>query len=355
MKAFVVKAGSTSFDGLALVEKARPIAGPGEIVVAMRAAALNFRDLLIPLGRYFGGPITQDLVALSDGAGEVVEIGSKVDRFKIGDRVAGTFFRNYVDGPAAPVEHQALGAPLDGILAEYVAFNQEDAVHIPANLSFAEAATLPCAGVTAWNALMVCGRPIKAGDTVLVLGTGGVSLHALLLARAAGARVIVTSSNEQKLVKAKLLGAAATINYKTNPLWHEEVMKLTNGAGADCVVEVGGAGTLKSSMLSLAYAGKIAMIGVLSGFTGDTSPHPVMLKGGNLHGIFVGNRAMFEQLNRAIEANDIHPVIDRVFDFSDTVQAFEYLQSQAHFGKVVINIPEKLLKSLFQSQQLSSC
>jgi NADPH:quinone reductase-like Zn-dependent oxidoreductase len=294
--------------------------------------------LLIPLGRYFGGPVSGDLIPLSDGAGEVVEVGSGVSRFKIGDRVAGTFFRNYIDGPPAPVERPALGSPLDGVLAEYVAFNQENAVHIPANLSFAEAATLPCAGVTAWNALMCCGRPIKAGDTVLVLGTGGVSLHALQLAIVAGARVLVTSSSDAKLARAKLLGAAATINYNSVPAWDEEVMRLTNGLGVDCVVEVGGAGTLKSSMLSLAYAGKIAMIGVLSGFAGDTNPHPVMLKGGSMHGVFVGNRAMFEQMNRAIEVNDIHPVIDQVINFMDTVQAFNYMQRQAHFGKVVISI-----------------
>ncbi len=266
------------------------------------------------------------------------DVGSSVTRFKPGDRVAGTFFRNYIDGPPAPVERPALGVPLDGVLAEYVAFNQENAVHIPANLSFAEAATLPCAGVTAWNELMLSGRPLKAGDTVLVLGTGGVSLQALQFARAAGARVLVTSSSDEKLARAKLLGAAATINYKTTPSWHEEVMKVTHGLGADCVVEVGGAGTLKSSMLSLAYAGKIAMIGVLSGFDGDTNPHPVMLKGGSMHGVFVGSRAMFEQMNRAIEVNDIHPVIDQVFNFTDTVQAFNYMQSQAHFGKVVISI-----------------
>ena len=338
MKAFVVKTGSTTFDGLIPVDLPQPAPGPGEILVAMRAASLNFRDLLIPLGKYFGGPVPRDLIPLSDGAGEVVAIGSGVTRFKTGDRVAGTFFRNYVDGLPAAVDRPALGSPVDGVLAEFVVFNQQDAVHIPANHSFVEAATLPCAGVTAWNALMISGRPIKAGDTVLVQGTGGVSLQALLLARAAGARVIATSSSPDKEKKLKALGAAATINYKTHPEWHQEVLKATHGAGVDCVVEVGGAGTLKQSMLALAYAGKIAMIGVLSGFAGDTNPHSVMLKGGNMHGIFVGNRTMFEQLVRAIEVNDIHPVIDRVFRLEETMAAFQYLQSQAHFGKVVISI-----------------
>ncbi|HEY0963686.1 MAG TPA: NAD(P)-dependent alcohol dehydrogenase [Pseudomonadales bacterium] len=337
MKAFVVKAGSTSLEGLAQVERPQPEPGPGEILVQMHAAALNFRDLAIVTGRYFGGAVQKDLVALSDGAGEVVAIGSGVTRFKVGDRVAGTFFRSYVDGPPVNVG-PALGSPVDGVLAEYVVFNQNDAVHIPRNHSFVEAATLPCAGVTAWHALMVAGRPVKPGDTVLVLGSGGVSLHAMQLAQAAGARVVATSSNAGKETKLKGLGAIATINYRTCPDWHAEVLKATGGAGVDCVVEVGGAGTLKQSILSLGVGGKIALIGVLSGPAGDTNPHGLMLKGGSIHGVFVGNRAMFEQLVRATETNDIHPVIDRIFRFDETPQAFQYLQSQAHFGKVVVSI-----------------
>jgi NADPH:quinone reductase-like Zn-dependent oxidoreductase len=338
MKAFIIKAGSTSFDGLVQIEKPVPVPRRGEILVEMRAASLNFRDLLVPLGRYFGGPVPADLIPLSDGAGEVVAAGEDVTRFKVGDRVCGTFFRNYIDGPPAADDRPALGSPVDGVLAEYVTFHQNDAVKIPANLTFLEAATLPCAGVTAWHALMVAGRPVKPGDNVLLLGTGGVSLQALQLARAAGARVLVTSSDDNKLARARLLGASGLINYRTTPEWHTEVLQLTGGHGADCVIEVGGAGTLKSSMLSLAHAGKIAMIGVLSGFQGDTNPHPVMLKGGSMHGIFVGNRAMFEQMNRAIEANDIHPVVDKVFQFNQLVESFEYMQSQAHFGKVAIHI-----------------
>ena len=179
MKAFVIKAGSTSFEGLVQEERPHPTPGPDEILVRMQAASLNFRDLMVARGHYFNGPVRHDVVALSDGAGEVIETGTGVSRFKPGDRVAGTFFRNYIDGPPAPVERPALGAPADGVLTEYVVFNQEDAVHIPANLSYVEAATLPCAGVTAWHALMVAGRPLRAGDTVLILGSGGVSLQAL--------------------------------------------------------------------------------------------------------------------------------------------------------------------------------
>lgn len=338
MKAFVIKAGSTSMDGLVQTELDTPVAGPGQILVAMKAAALNYRDLAVPLGLYIGGPVPRDIVALSDGAGEVVAVGSGVTRFKVGDRVAGTFFRDCIDTLPNPMATAALGAiGVDGVLAEYVAFNQQDAVHIPANLSYAEAATLPCAGLTAWHALMVAGRPVKAGDTVLLLGTGGVSLQALLLAKAAGARVIITSSSADKLARARQLGADLTINYKDHPDWDQEVMKLTGGRGADCVVEVGGAGTLARSMRSLAQGGKVGLIGVLTR-EGDTNPHTLMLKQASMHGIFVGNRTMFEQLNRAIEANDIHPVIDRVFHFAETPQAFAWLQSQSHFGKVVISL-----------------
>lgn len=338
MKAYIIKAGSTSLENVHLEEIDKPEAGPGEILVAMKAASINYRDLLVPTGQYFGGTVAEDLIPLSDGSGEVVAIGEGVTRFVVGDRIAGTFFKNFIDGPAAPIDRPALGSPADGVLAEYAVFNQEDAVKIPANLSYAEASTLPCAGVTAWNALMVAGKPLQAGDTVLLLGTGGVSLQALQFARAAGAKVIITSSSDEKLARAKALGAKGLINYKTTPAWHEEVMKLSNGLGANCVVEVGGAGTLNSSMQSLAHAGKISMIGVLSGFEGDTNPHMVILKGGSMHGIFVGNRSMFEDMNKAIEVNDIHPVIDKEFAFEDALESYPYLKGQTHFGKVVINI-----------------
>lgn len=338
MKAFVIKAGSTTLDGIVPVEADQPEAGPGEILVAMKAASINYRDLAIPLGLYFGGPVSRDTIPLSDGTGEVITVGEGVSRFRPGDRVAGTFFRDYVDGPPRFLGEASLGSPIDGALCEYMVLNERDAVHIPAHLSFQEAATLPCAGVTAWNALMVAGKPLQAGQTVLTLGTGGVSVHAVQLASAAGATVISTSSSDAKLEKVKALGATHTINYKNHPEWQDKVMELSGGHGADVVVEVGGAGTLGRSMQSLAFGGKIAMIGVLSGFEGDTNPHGVMLKGGNMHGIFVGSRAMFENLNRALEARDIHPVIDRVFGFDEAPEAYAYMQSQGHFGKIVISI-----------------
>lgn len=336
MKAFVVKAGSTSMEGLQLTEKEKPVAQRSEILVKMKAVSLNYRDLRIVAGKYFGGTVDADTIPLSDGSGEVIAIGEGVTRFNPGDRVVGTFFRNWIDGPPSLQSRPALGAPpADGVLAEFVSFHEDDAVHIPANLSYEEAATLPCAGVTAWHALMVAGRTIKAGDTVLTLGTGGVSTQALLFSHAAGARVIATSSSDEKLQKMKSLGASVLINYKKTPEWQKEVMEATNNRGADCVVEVGGAGTLSRSMQSLAMAGKIGLIGVLTR-EGDTNPHILMPKGGSLHGIFVGNRSMFEQMNRAIEVNDIHPVIDKSFHFDDALQAYSYLQSQSHVGKVVI-------------------
>lgn len=335
MKAFIIKAGSTSLDGIQQVELDRPSPGPGQILVAMKACSLNYRDLVIPLGKYFTGPLREDVIALSDGSGEVVETGPGVTRFKKGDRVAGTFFRNWIDGPPAPEDRPSLGASVDGVLAEYVAFHENDAVQIPENLSFVEAAALPCAGVTAWNALLVAGKPVKPGDTVLALGTGGVSIFALQIARMAGARVIITSSSDDKLSRAKALGADTLINYNTTPDWEEEILTATGGRGVDCVVEVGGLGTLPRSMASLAMGGKICMIGFVAG-AGEANPQQVMRSGGNLHGIFVGNRAMLEHLVRAVEVNDLHPIIDKVFDFNDAVESYRYLQSRTHFGKVAI-------------------
>ena len=338
MKAFVVRAGSTGLDGLQLVERDAPAAGPGQILVEVKACSLNYRDLMIAEGKYMGGPIKADAVALSDGAGEVVAVGEGVRRFRVGDRVAATFFRNWLSGPALPDEPRpALGSPVDGMLAEYVAIHENDAVRIPANLSWFEAAALPCAGVTAWNALYDTGRPVKPGDNVLLLGTGGVSSIALQLARAGGARVIITSSSDAKLEWAARLGAAAGINYKTHPDWDKQVREATGGRGVDCVLEVGGLGTLSRSMSALAIGGKICMIGFVAG-PGEANPQQVMRSSGSLHGVFVGHRTHFEQLNRAVESNDIHPHVEKVLSFEEAVDAYRFLQSQAHVGKVVISL-----------------
>jgi NADPH:quinone reductase-like Zn-dependent oxidoreductase len=336
VKSYVLVTGSRSLDDLRLIEKPRPQPAAGQLLVRMRAASLNYRDQLVATGGYFGGSVTRDTVPLSDGAGDVVEVGGGVTRFKPGDRVAGTFFLGWVDGPPSG-PRAARGAPADGVLTEYALLDEADTVAIPKSLSFEEAATLPCAGVTAWNALIETSR-IKPGDTVLVLGSGGVSMFALQFARAAGARVFMTSSSDDKLARGRALGAAEGINYKRTPDWEKEVLNLTGNRGVDVVVEVGGPGTLARSMQAVAFAGKITLIGVLAGLQGETNPHPIMRKGASMHGIFVGNRSMFERMNTAIEANGIKPVVDRVFAFEQAADAYRYQQSGAHFGKVVIRI-----------------
>jgi NADPH:quinone reductase-like Zn-dependent oxidoreductase len=336
MKAYELKKACVNLDGLRLVDRPRPEPGPEQILVRMRAASLNYRDQAIVAGIYGGGAVSRDTIALSDGAGEVMAVGPQVTRFKIGDRVAGTFFRGWIDGPLV-ANLPALGSPIDGVLCEYAAFDQNDAVLVPEHLGFEEASTLPCAGVTAWNALMVaCG--LRPGHTVLVLGTGGVSLMALQFARAAGARAILTSSSDDKIAKARLLGAAEAVNYAHHPDWDKKVLAMTDGKGVDCVVEVGGPGTLTRSMASVGYGGKIALIGVLTGTKSDANPFSIMRKGASLHGIFVGSRTMFENMNAAIEINQIHPVVDRVFAFDEVPEAYRYQKSGAHFGKVVIRI-----------------
>ena len=335
MKAYVLTAGATSLEHLRRVELPDPKPGPGQILVRMRAASLNYRDQLIVTGHYFGGSVTRNTIPLSDGAGEIAEIGSGVTRFKPGDRIVSTFFRGWVDGaPAGPPI--ALGNPVDGVLAEYVVFDQSDAVALPQTLSFEEGATLSCAGVTAWHAIARIGD-VRPGQTVLVLGSGGVSVFGLQLAKAAGARVIMTSSSDEKLDRGRKLGADTGINYVRTPDWEQEVLKATGGRGVNCVVEVGGPGTLARSMRALGNGGRICLIGFLAGPQGDTNPHPLMLKGASLHGIFVGSRLMLEEVIAAIDANGIKPVIDRIFDFEAVRDAYDYQKSGA-FGKVLIRI-----------------
>jgi NADPH:quinone reductase-like Zn-dependent oxidoreductase len=337
MRAYIVPAGSTSIDDLRGVERPEPRPRPGQVVVRLRAASLNSRDQAVAAGTYFGRPVSRDLIPLSDGAGEIVAVGDDAIRFAAGDRVAGVFEQTPPDGPPF-AQRAALGSPLDGTLAESMAFYEDGLVHIPPELSFEEAACLPCAGVTAWHALMVAGTPVKAGDTVLVLGTGGVSTFALQFANAAGARVIATSSSDEKIERAKALGAAAGVNYTRTPAWDREVLKLTGGRGVDCVVEIGGAATLEKSFDSLAPGGKVALIGVLTGRSADINPYGLMRKQGSLHGIWVGGRHVFEQMNRAIAGNGIKPIVDRVFPFEEAVAAYRYHASGRFVGKVVIRL-----------------
>lgn len=330
MKVFEVKQGSTSVEGLVAAERDRPEPRANEVLVRMHAASLNFRDLAIVTGKYFGGAVARDTIPLSDGAGRVEAVGADVERFKVGDRVVATFTQG--GGPM-----DALGSPLDGVLTEYAVFGEHGLLPIPAHLSYEEAATLPCAGVTAWNAL-VGGRQVKPGETVLTLGTGGVSLFALQLAKAAGARVVITSSSDAKLEKARALGADETINYESSPEWERVVAELTGGRGADQVVELGGAGTLPHSYQAVGPGGEIALIGVMTRPEGDLSPFALMPKSATLRGIFVGDKSLFEGLNKAVEVNALKPVIDSVFDFDAAPEAYAYLRSAQHMGKVVIRI-----------------
>ena len=338
MKTWVLKAGATSLDDMNLVNREIPAPGPGEVQIRIRACSLNYRDQIIPQGKYMGGTVTQDVVPLSDGVGDITAVGAGVSRFAIGDRVAGLFFQNWDDGPANPAAGPALGAPpADGMLSEYVVLPEKGVVHAARTLSIEEASTLPCAGVTAWNALMEGPRPTKPGDTVLVLGTGGVSLLALQIAKAAGATVIATSSSDSKLERVKALGADHVINYRSTPDWGAEAVRLSGGKGIDHVVEVGGAGTLAQSIQAVGFGGEIALIGVLTR-EGDTSPHGLMFKGASIRGIFVGSRGMAERLNAFIDTHGIKPVVDRTFDMTDAKDAYAYQASPDLFGKTVITL-----------------
>lgn len=323
---------------LVAAETVSPVPSAGEVIIAVRAVSLNFRDL-INLDKQRPGNLTPPLIPCSDGAGEVIATGPGVTRFCVGDRVAGIFFRDWISGRFELRHHQcALGGSLPGMLAEQVALPEHAVVRIPDHLSYAEAATLPCAAVTTWHALFTRGG-LRRGDKVLALGTGGVSVFALQLATAAGARVIVTSSSEEKLARARELGAVATVNYATTPDWDKEVWRITEKRGVDHVMEVGGPGTLARSMNSVAAGGQIALIGVLTGFAApETSLFPLTARNVRLDGIYVGSRADFEALNDFIAEHQLRPVIDRTFTFPEVPAAFDYLRSGAHFGKVVISV-----------------
>jgi NADPH:quinone reductase-like Zn-dependent oxidoreductase len=323
-------------ENLALVERPDPTPGPYEVLIEVKAASLNFRDLMTVLGTY-NPRQSMPLIPCSDGAGVVAAVGTEVTRVQVGDRVAGIFAQKWLSGPAdKAVGRSTLGGPLDGMLAEQVVLNEEGVVKLPDHLSFEEGATLPCAGVTAWHALIEHGW-IKAGDQVLLQGTGGVSLQALLLARACGAEVFITSSSDEKLARAQALGAAHVINYKHEPEWEKKVVELSGG-GVDHVVEVGGAGTLAKSIDAVRLGGKISVIGVLSGIKTDIDLRRILMRGVQLQGVFVGSRQMFEDMNRAIALHRLQPVIDRVFPLEQTREAFQHMASGKHFGKIVIRL-----------------
>jgi len=321
--------------GLRREELPEPKPGPGQVLVRVRATSLNYRDLMTLKGTYSRN-LPLPLVPLSDGAGEVAEVGPGVTRFRPGDRVAGCFMTAWGDGPPTDAAAKsAMGGAVDGMLAELVVLPEGGVVRVPDHLSDEEAATLPCAAVTAWHALFE-GGGLKAGETVLVQGTGGVSSFALQFARLAGARVIATSSSDAKLARARELGASDGINYRTTADWDVAVRNLTDGLGVDHVVEVGGPGTLPRSIKATRLGGHIALIGVLTG--GEIDPRPLLMKTIRLQGIYVGSRAMFENMNRAIALHKLRPVIDRVFPFDQAASAYDHMEGASHFGKIVIKI-----------------
>ncbi len=324
------------FDALTRTERTEHPLAAGEVRVRVRAVSLNYRDLLIArAAQHFPKPS----IPVSDGAGEVLEVGAGVTRLRVGDRVAANFFPTWVDGPLTDAHHAAaLGAAADGMLAEQVVLHESAFVHLPEHLSFEEGATLPCAGLTAWHALFEATQT-KPGDTVVIQGTGGVSLFALQLARAAGANVIATSSTESKRARVRELGACEAIDYTTVAKWGQRVRELTHGNGADTVIEVGGAGTFDQSVAALRYSGTLSLIGVLTGVAGNVSTGAILQRLIRVVGIYVGSRRMFEAFNAALTASRIHPVIDRVFAFDEARAAYAHLAGATHFGKVVIRLP----------------
>lgn len=334
MKAFAIR-GGFGFDNLGFVDQPDPVPGPGQVVLRVRAASLNYRDLLVAKGLY-NPKLAMPRILGSDAAGEVQAVGPGVTKWKPGDRAIGCFFQNWSDGPITDAAAKsALGGERDGVFAERVLLEESGLVPMPASLTFEQAATLPCAAVTAWHALerAQCGP----GHTVLVQGTGGVSLFALQFARSLGATVFATSGHDDKLARARDLGAADGTNYRTNPDWDKWARERTGGRGVDIVIEVGGAGTLERTAKAIRTGGFVALIGVLAG--GATfNPIPLMMKSATLQGIFVGSAAHFEAMNAHIVKHGIEPVVDRVFPFVDTLEAMKRLESGTHFGKVVISM-----------------
>jgi NADPH:quinone reductase-like Zn-dependent oxidoreductase len=337
MRAYQLPKGGAGIEALVRVDLPEPKPQYRQVLVKVAACSLNFRDLGIARGSY-RMPVRDKVIPLSDGAGEVVAAGPGVSRVKVGDKVAGNFFQRWPGGEPGPLVHaSALGGGIDGMLAEYVVLEEEGVVKIPPHLSLEEGATLPCAGVTVWHAMMVHAK-LRAGETVLLQGTGGVSIFGLQFAHAMGIAAIITSSSDDKLKRATALGAAHTINYKTTPDWDKAAVEFTGGRGVDHVVEVGGASTLTKSFGAIRGGGKVSMIGGLSGGATELNPGLIFSKRANVQGISVGSTEMFEAMNAAITANKIKPVIDRVFGFDEAPAAYNHMASGAHFGKIVIRV-----------------
>lgn len=329
MEKYLIEPGK---DSLQLTEYSLPCLSATEVKVRIKAASLNYRDIL---NRQFSQTA---IVPFSDGAGEVVEIGSEVRGLKVGDRVVGLFFPSWMDGRIdRDIQNNARGGgDVDGMLAEYVVGDESGFMPFPAHLSFEEASTLPCAGLTAWHALFEHAQPAQAGHTVLIQGTGGVSIFALQLAVAHGIKTIVTSSSDEKLERVRAMGATYTINYRTTPDWEKEVFNLTNKEGVDLVIEVGGAGTLEKSMKAVRFNGVISLVGVLSGLSGTVNPFMIVGKSLRVFGIYVGSRTMQENFHRSLAKHSLSPIVDRVFDFAEANDCYAYQKSGQHFGNVVV-------------------
>lgn len=333
MKAFEIQ--EFGIENLALVDREKPRPGVGEVLVRLTAASLNYRDYMVVNGVY-NPKLKRPMVPLSDGCGVIEEVGSGVSRFKKGDRVLACFMQKWIDGAITREKSaSALGGSIDGVLREFAVFSEQGLVRPPDALNDEALAALPCAAVTAWHALFE-NNPAFPGESVLIQGTGGVSVFALQFAHAAGFRTIVTSSNDQKLRRAKAIGADETINYTETPNWDEEVRKLTKGRGVDRVIEVGGSDTIPRSLRAVRMDGTVKVIGVLSGADPSLSPTAILMNSVHVEGIYVGSRTMFERMNHAIEFHGIKPVVDRIFEWTEIKDALRYMQSRQHFGKICL-------------------
>jgi NADPH:quinone reductase-like Zn-dependent oxidoreductase len=329
--------GSFGLDNLALAERPMPLPGPRQVLLRMRAASLNYRDLLMVKGLY-NPKQPLPLIPCSDGVGVVEQVGDHASRFKPGERVAPIFAQRWIAGkPTHAKLRSTLGGPLDGTLAEAMVVDEEGLVRVPEHLDDEQAAALPCAAVTAWSALVTEGG-VKAGDTVVILGTGGVAVFALQLAIALGVRAIVLSSSDEKLERVRQMGAWQGVNYTREPKWGRAVRELTDGEGADLVVEVGGAGTLEQSLSALRFGGRISLIGNLAGAECELKLFSIFMRQLRVQGILVGHREGFEAMNRAIAAHHIEPVVHRTFPLEDAREALQAMESGGHFGKICIRI-----------------
>jgi NADPH:quinone reductase-like Zn-dependent oxidoreductase len=339
MRAVVIEHPGRGVESWALQERPEPVPGPGQVRLRVHAASLNYRDLAIALG-FYGGPVRQGLVPVSDGAGVIDAVGPGVTRWKVGDRVTSTYFPTWAGGAKRDehVAHQPGAYANDGLLAEQVVLAEGAVVRAPRHLDLVEASTLPCAGLTAWSALIDSVAAPPAGGSVLVQGTGGVSLFAVQMAQALGLRVIATSSSEAKLERLRGLGVRETLNYRQTPQWGQAVLELTDGRGVDHVVDVGGAQTLAQSLQAVRVGGGISVVGILGGVGQQIDPLPILARSVRVAGISVGSVSALERMNEALESWKLRPVVDEVFPLERAAEGLAKLAAGEHFGKIVVQV-----------------